>query len=86
MGPTEIAASKLMHAQRQKSEEMKRLFPREPMSPQRKAAAVLELLQGENLETLSRGLGVAAALLSGWHDAFLTAGGQNTCSSPNHSF
>ncbi len=56
------------------------------MSPQRKAAAVLEPLQGENLETLSRGLGVAAALLSGWHDAFLTAGGQNTCSSPNHSF
>src|SRR5690349_11831831 len=44
------------------------------MSRQRKAAAVLRLLRGEDLETVSRGLGVTAATLSGWRDAFLTAG------------
>ena len=32
------------------------------------------LLRGEDLETVSRGLGVAAATLSGWRDAFLAAG------------
>ncbi|MGE0853675.1 MAG: hypothetical protein AB7O44_29365, partial [Hyphomicrobiaceae bacterium] len=31
------------------------------MSRQRKAAAVLRLLRGEDLETVSRGLGVTAA-------------------------
>ena len=44
------------------------------MSRQRKLAAVLRLLRGEDLETLSRGLGVTAATLSGWRDAFLAAG------------
>jgi transposase-like protein len=44
------------------------------MSRQRKAAAVLRLLWGEDLETVSRGLGVTAATLSGWRDAFLAAG------------
>jgi hypothetical protein len=44
------------------------------MSRQRKAAAVLRLLRGEDLETLSRGLGVTAATLTAWRDAFLTAG------------
>ena len=44
------------------------------MSRQRKAAAVLRLLRGEDLETVSRGLGVTAATLSGWRDAFLAAG------------
>ena len=39
------------------------------MSRQRKAAAVLRLLRGEDLETVSRSLG-----LSGWRDAFLAAG------------
>ena len=58
--------------------------PREPgaaapgrggrMSRQRKAAAVLRLLRGADLATVSRSLGVAAATLSGWRDAFLTAG------------
>lgn len=43
------------------------------MSRQRKTAAVLRLLRGEDLETLSRNLGVTAATLSGLHDAFLTA-------------
>jgi hypothetical protein len=41
------------------------------MSRQRKTAAVLRLLRGEDLETVSRGLGVTAATLSGWRDAFL---------------
>jgi len=44
------------------------------MSRQRKTAAVLRLLRGEDLETVSRGLGVTAAALSGWRDAFLMAG------------
>jgi transposase len=44
------------------------------MSRQRKTAAVLRLLRGEDLETVSRGLGVMAATLSGWRDAFLAAG------------
>ena len=37
-------------------------------------AAVLRLLRGEDLETVSRELGVTAATLTGWHDAFLAAG------------
>jgi transposase-like protein len=44
-------------------------------SSQRKTAAVLRLLRGENLELISRELGVTAATLSGWRDDFL-AGGQ----------
>jgi transposase len=44
------------------------------MSRQRKTAAVLRLLRGEDLETVPRGLGVTAATLSGWQDAFLAAG------------
>ena len=44
------------------------------MSRQRKTAAVLQLLRGEDLETVSRGLGVTAATLSEWRDAFLAAG------------
>ena len=45
------------------------------MSRQRKRDAVLRLLRGEDLETVSRALGVTAATLSGWRDAFLAAGG-----------
>ena len=45
-------------------------------SRQRKTAAVLRLLRGEDLETVSRALGVTAATLTGWLDAFLAAGGQ----------
>src|ERR1700760_610864 len=43
------------------------------MSRQRKRDAVLRLLRGEDLETVSRSLGVTAATLSGWRDAFLGA-------------
>ena len=44
------------------------------MSRQRKSAAVLRLLRGEDLETVSRELGVTAATLSGWREAFLAGG------------
>ncbi len=44
------------------------------MSRQRKRDAVLRLLRGEDLESVSRSLGVTAATLSSWRDAFLTAG------------
>jgi transposase-like protein len=44
-------------------------------SSQRKSATVLRLLRGEDLELVSRELGVTAATLSAWRDDFL-AGGQ----------
>jgi transposase len=44
------------------------------MSRQRKAAAVLRLLRGEDLDQVSRSLGVTAATLTGWRDAFVAAG------------
>ena len=44
-------------------------------SSRRKTSAVLRLLRGEDLELLSRELGVTAATLSAWRDDFL-AGGQ----------
>ena len=43
-------------------------------SRQRKTAAVMRLMRGEDLETVSRELGVTAATLTGWRDAFLAAG------------
>ena len=45
------------------------------MSRQRKREAVLRLLRGEDLELVSRSLGVTAATLSSWRDAFLAAVG-----------
>ena len=48
---------------------------RDRFSSQRKTAAVLRLLRGEDLELVSRELGVTAATLAGWRDDFL-AGGQ----------
>jgi hypothetical protein len=44
------------------------------MSAKRKQSAVLRLLRGEDLELVSRELGVTAADLSGWRDGFLAAG------------
>jgi hypothetical protein len=44
------------------------------MSRQRKREGVLRLLWGEELELVSRLLGVTAARLSGWREAFLAAG------------
>ena len=47
-----------------------------------KTEAVLRLLRGETLELLSRELGVTAAELSSWRDAFL-AGGSQALAKPN---
>ena len=52
------------------------------MSRQRKRDAVPRLLRGEDLEMVSRPLGVTAATLSGWRDAFLTAGEASLASRP----
>lgn len=43
-------------------------------STQRKADAVVRLIRGESLDTLSRELGVTAATLSHWHESFLASG------------
>jgi transposase len=40
-------------------------------SSQRKTSVVLRLLRGEDLELVSRELGVTAATLSSWRDDFL---------------
>lgn len=50
---------------------------------QRKRDAVLRLLWGEDLETVSRALGVTAATLSGWRDAFLAAGEASLATRPS---
>jgi transposase len=55
------------------------------LSRPRKTAAVLRLLRGEDLETVSRSLGVTAATLSGWRDAFLAAGQAALATRPNSS-
>jgi len=52
------------------------------MSAGRKREAVLRLLRGEDLELVSRELGVIAAELSGWRDQFLAAGGASLKSRP----
>jgi transposase-like protein len=43
---------------------------------------VLRLLRGEDLETVSRSVGVTAATLSGWRDAFLAAGDASLATKP----
>ena len=55
---------------------------RRRMSAGRKPDAVLRLLRGEALELVSRELGVTAAELSGWRDAFLAGGGAALKSRP----
>ena len=52
------------------------------MSRKRKMDAVLRLLRGEDLETVSRNLGVTAATPSQWRDAFLSAGEAALTSKP----
>src|SRR6202163_1340043 len=52
------------------------------MSRQRKTTAVLRLLRGEDLETVSRSLGVTAATLTTWRDSFLAAGEAALTSQP----
>ena len=56
--------------------------PRRRMSARRKQEAVLRLLRGEALGLISRELGVTAAELSGWRDAFLAAGEASLRSRP----
>ena len=53
------------------------------MSRRRKRDAVLRLLRGEDLETVSRALGVTAATLSSWRDSFLAAGEAALASRPS---
>ena len=55
------------------------------LSRQRKRDAVLRLLRGEDLETLSRALGVTAATLMGWQEAFLAAGEASLATRPTTS-
>src|ERR671938_1363035 len=55
---------------------------RRRMSAGRKQQAVLRLLRGEDLELVSRDLGVTAAALSGWRDAFLAGGEASLKSRP----
>lgn len=44
-------------------------------STRKKTEAVVRLLRGEDLDVLSRELGVTAAKLSEWREVFLAAGG-----------
>ena len=55
---------------------------RRRMSAGRKQDAALRLLRGEDLELLSRQLGVTAAELSGWREAFLAGGEASLKSRP----
>ena len=52
------------------------------MSRQRKRDAVLRGLRGEDLEVLSRALGVTAAPLTGWQDSFVAAGEASLATRP----
>jgi len=52
------------------------------MSRPRKRTAVLRLLRGEDLELVSRELGVTAATLSIWRDDFLAGGEAALASRP----
>ncbi len=52
------------------------------MSRRRKTAAVVRLLRGEDLETVSRALGVTAATLTAWREAFLAAGEASLATRP----
>lgn len=53
---------------------MQQKHDRGRFSAKRKTEAVLRLLRGEELDALSRELGVTAATLSTWRDEFLAAG------------
>src|SRR5215210_3019112 len=55
---------------------------RRRMSARRKQDAVLRRLRGQDLELVSRELGVTAAELSGWRDQFLAAGEASLKSRP----
>jgi transposase-like protein len=50
-------------------------------SARRKTDTILRLLRGESLDSLARELGVTAATLAQWREAFLTGGGQTALKS-----
>ncbi len=52
-------------------------------SSRRKSEAVLRLLRGEELDALSRELGVTAATLASWRERFLAAGQASLKSRPS---
>src|SRR5690242_13759838 len=52
------------------------------LSRRRKRDAVLRLLRGEDLEMLSRALGVPAATLGGWQATFVAAGEASLATRP----
>jgi transposase len=52
------------------------------MSRQRKRDAVLRPLRGEDLELVSRALGVTAATLTAWREAFLAGGAASLATRP----
>ena len=52
------------------------------MSRRRKRDAVLRLLRGEDLVAVPRSLGVTAAALTAWRDAFLAAGEASLATRP----
>src|SRR3982750_2746478 len=52
------------------------------LSRKRKCDAVLRLLRGEDLEMLSRALGVTAATLTGWRDTFVATGEASLATRP----
>ena len=56
--------------------------PWQRMSARRKQEAVLRLLRGEDLELVSRALGVTAAELGSWRDQFLAGGEASLKSRP----
>ena len=53
------------------------------MSVKRKRDVVLRLLRGEDLEIVSRQMGVTAATLSSWREAFLSGGEGSLKSRPD---
>ena len=53
------------------------------MTLRRKTEAVLRLLRGEDMELVSRSVGVSAAVLTGWRESFLRAGESSLKSRPS---
>jgi transposase len=53
-------------------------------SRQRKREAVLRLVRGEDLDMVSRSLGVTAATLSRWRNAFLDGGEASLATKPTN--
>ena len=84
MGETRNGGSRPSAAERPQESGAAALGRGGRMSRQRKTAAVLRLLRGEDLEAVSRALGVTAATLSGWRDALLAAGAAALATKPTN--